>query len=142
MDDSVLLKAKLLDLLEQRYQKDPGFFVNKSTISVELGITEEEAFRYADYLVNNKWVIISEPQTSRWRIMITDDGRKELERIRDVIVDAKKNNTNEQFGDAKSSKIEDVIEKDEIYWVMECECRIVASYKILIKINLHDAICL
>jgi len=109
MDDGVVLKAKLLDLLEQRYQKDPRFFVNKSTISVELGITEEESFRYADYLVNNKWATISEPQTSRWRIMITKDGRKELERIRDVIVDAQKKNTNEQLGDAKLSKIEEKI---------------------------------
>ncbi len=91
MSDNVQLKAKLLDLLGQRYQKDPGFFVNKSTISIELGITEEEAFRYADYLVNNKWATISEPQTSSWRIMITDEGKKELERMRDVIVDAKKN---------------------------------------------------
>jgi len=91
MDDNILLKTKLLDLLEQRFQKDPGFFVNKSTISVELGITEEEAFRYADYLVNNKWAKISEPQSSRWRIMINEEGREELKRIRNVIVEAKKN---------------------------------------------------
>lgn len=109
MNDNIQLKMKLLNLLEERYKKDPNFFVNKSTISVELGITEEEAFRYADYLVNNKWVTVSEPQTSRWRIMITEEGRKELERIRNVIVEAKKNNTNEQFGDAKLSKIEEKI---------------------------------
>ena len=108
MVDSVLLKAKLLDLLEQRYQKDPGFFVNKSTISIELGITEEESFRYADYLVNNKWVTISEPQTSRWRIMITEEGKKEFERIRNVIVEAKKNIKTENK--IKNSKLKIIID--------------------------------
>jgi len=109
MNDNIRLKTKLLNLLEERYKKDPNFFVNKSTISVDLGITEEEASRYADYLVNNKWATVSEPQTSRWRIMITEEGREERERIRDVIVDEKKNNTNEQFGDAKLSKNEEKI---------------------------------
>lgn len=109
MNDNIRLKTKLLNLLEERYKKDSNFFVNKSTISVELGITEEEASRYADYFVNNKWATVSEPQTSRWRIMITEEGRKERERIRDVIVDEKKNNTNEQFGDTKLSKNEEKI---------------------------------
>ena len=111
MDDSVLLKAKLLDLLEQRYQKDPGFFVNKSTISIELGITDEDAFKYADYLVNNKWATISEPSFSRWRIMITDEGKKELKRIRNVIVETKKNNTNEKDDDIKLLKIDEKIKE-------------------------------
>jgi len=112
MDDSILLKAKLLDLLEQRYQKDPGFFVNKSTISIELGITDEDAFKYADYLVNNKWATISEPSSSsRWRIMITDEGKKELKRIRNVIVETKKNNTNEKDDDIKLLKIDEKIKE-------------------------------
>jgi len=109
MVDSVLLKAKLLDLLEQRYNKDPGNFVTKSTISVELGLTDEEAFRYGDYLVNSKWATISKPHFPEWRIMITDEGRKELERIRNVIVEAKKNSTNEESEDTKLSKIEEKI---------------------------------
>ena len=111
MYDNIQLKSKLLNLLEQRHQKDPRFFVNKSTISVELGITEEEAFRYADYLVNNKWAIISEPQTPRWSIMITEDGKEELKRIRNVIVEAKKNSTNEKYDETKLLKIEEKIKE-------------------------------
>jgi len=97
IDDNRLVKAKLLDLLEVRYQKDPGNFVTKSTISVELGLTEEEAFRYGDYLVNNKWATISKPHFPEWRIMITDEGKKELKRIRNVIVEVTKNSVNEKY---------------------------------------------
>jgi len=109
------LKTKLFDLLEQRYQKDPRFFVNKSTISVELGITDEEAFQYADYLVNNKWAIISEPQTSRWRIMITDEGRKELMRMKQIITQAMKEKPkNNTKSDVRLEKIQQQIEEKKL----------------------------
>ena len=112
MNDNFQLKMKLLDLLEERYKKDPNLFVNKSTISVELGITDEEAYKFADYLVNNKWATISEPSSSsRWRIMITDEGKKELKRIRNVIVETKKNNTNEKDDDIKLLKIDEKIKE-------------------------------
>jgi len=115
MSDNVQLKAKLLDLLEQRYQKDPGFFVNKSTISVELGITEEEAFRYADYLVNNKWATISEPYESSWRIMITDEGKKELMRMKEIITKAMKEKPkNNTKSDTRLRKIQEQIEEKKL----------------------------
>ena len=115
MSNNVQLKAKLLNLLEQRYQKDPRFFVNKSTISVELGITEEEAFRYADYLVNNKWATISEPQTSSWRIMITDEGKKEMMRMKQIITKAMKEKPkNNTKSDARLEKIQQQIEEKKL----------------------------
>ena len=115
MSDNVQLKAKLLNLLEQRYQKDPRFFVNKSTISVELGITEEEAFRYADYLVNNKWATISEPQTFSWRIMITDEGKKEMMRMKQIITKAMKEKPkNNTKSDARLEKIQQQIEEKKL----------------------------
>jgi len=78
-------KLNLLNLLNERYKINPGRFVNKSTISVELDISEEDAFRYADYLVNNNWAIMSEPDFKSWRVMINDEGIKELEKMKQTI---------------------------------------------------------
>ena len=90
MTENEHLKLDLLNLLKERYNKDPGRFVNQSAISVELNISKEDALKYADYLVNNNWATISEPDTSRWRIMITDDGIKEMMRVKQIIIKAMK----------------------------------------------------
>ena len=113
MNDNSQHKIKLLDLLEQRYKKDTNFFINKSTISVELEITEEEAYKFADYLVNNKWAIISEPNSTRWRIMITEKGIQELMRIRDIVVNETKNITQKNSQLQTKDEIDYLIKKFE-----------------------------
>jgi len=117
MEDRIVYTQKLLELLEKRHEKDPGLFVNKSTISIELEISEEESFRYADYLVNNKWAEISEPDSSRWRIGVTDDGKKELIRIKKIILEAKEKQTNDgkkTNTESSLSKLQKQIEKEKL----------------------------
>jgi len=117
MEDKIVYTQKLLQLLEKRHEKDPGLFVNKSTISIELEISEEEAFRYADYLVNNKWAEISEPSSSRWRIGITDNGKKELIRLKKIILETKEKQTNDEKKkntESSLSKLQKQIEKEKL----------------------------
>ena len=109
------LKLDLLNLLKERHNKDPGRFVNQSTISVELNISKEDASKYADYFVNNNWATISEPATPSWRIMITDDGIKEMERIKQIITKAMKEEPKKnEKPDARLGKIQHQIEEKKL----------------------------
>ena len=105
-------KLNLLNLLNLRYNIDPHRFVNKSTISVELNISDEDAFRYADYLVNNNWAIFSEPDSPSWRIMINDDGIKELARMKQNITKEQPNKKDKS--DVRLEKLQHQIEEKKL----------------------------
>jgi len=108
-------KLNLLNLLNERYKINPGRFVNKSTISVELDISEKDAFRYADYLVNNNWAIMSEPYEESWRVMINDGGIKELEKMKQTITkDIPEQPDKKDKSDVRLEKLQHQIEEKKL----------------------------